>query len=88
MARSRVQTFGQEARLLHLPERQSAENQWRYPCRPDAALPRQQARLQFFSIQSRMLPERTRRKIPGEIHEDARDVARRKMTTKGCASHI
>src|SRR5262245_8758914 len=75
-------SLGQEARPLHLSQRKGAENQRNHPWRSDAALPRQQARLRRLSFKAKCCPKAPARKIPRDLHEDARDVARRKMSTK------
>ena len=69
-------------RRLHLPERKGAPDQRYRARRAHSALPRLQARLRCLSAQGRSAAQKQARKIPRDLHEDARDVARRKMKTK------
>ena len=53
------------------------------PCTTDAAArPRFEARLRCVPIRAKCCTTADARKIPRDLHEDARDVARRKMKTK------
>ena len=72
-------SLGQAARGLHLPQQQGAAYHRDRARRHHAPLSRLKARLRCLSIEDAVLSEHDR---PRDIHEDARDLARRLMGTK------
>ena len=77
--------LGQEARSLHLPQRETAPDQRHRARRTYAALPRLEAGLRCVPDRAKCCTTADARKIPRDLHEDARDIARRKMKTKAFA---